>query len=201
MADNPFIKIAVTPPTIVNDEAGLITVVLDHGWDIVHLRHPSSSLREIKNLIEAIPQRYHSRLRLHGHFDLVNDFNLGGLHLNRRCPVAPANYSGPTSRSCHSIEEVIESNDCDYVFLSPVFDSISKPDYNAALDHKDLLRLNQIGLPAVIALGGVTPENIGDLAQYNFSGIAVLGYLWNTNSDRMTISRNLSEFDKTFNTI
>ena len=124
---------------------------------------------------EPPPPRPHRRLRLHGHFELAAQFNIGGLHLNRRCPSAPAFYSGPLSRSCHSIEEVIASTDCDYVTLSPIFDSVSKQGYKAAFSPEDLSRLDDVTAPQTIALGGITPERVPELSRYNFTGFAVKG--------------------------
>lgn len=169
------IRIFITPEDIEPDEPRRIADVLDAGWDYVHLRHPAASLRDMRTLIEAVPQRYHGRLRLHGHFSLAAEFNLGGLHLNRRCPAPPDFYTGPLSRSCHSIEEATAADGCDYVTLSPIFDSISKPGYHAAFADADLRRLNHISRPLVIALGGITPQRIALLQDYNFAGYAVKG--------------------------
>ena len=167
--------IAITPEEIQPCEARWVTSLLDGQWDTVHLRHPAASLTDMRRLIEAIPQRLHRRLRLHGHFVLGAKFNIGGLHLNRRCPSAPAFYSGPLSRSCHSIEEVIASTDCDYVTLSPIFDSVSKQGYKAAFSPEDLSRLDDVTAPQTIALGGITPERVPELSRYNFTGFAVKG--------------------------
>lgn len=170
-----LLKIFITPEEITPEESGLIIRLLDNEWDYVHLRHPLASLRDMRNLIESLPQRYHSHLRLHGHFSLAAEFNLGGLHLNHRCPVAPEFYTGSHSRSCHTLDEVAASTDCDYVTLSPIFDSISKTGYRAAFTDTDLQRLNELQSPLVIALGGITPERISSLGNYNFAGYAVKG--------------------------
>lgn len=171
-----MIRIFITPEEINDGEAGRITGMLDSGkWDYAHLRHPDATLRDMRRLIEEIPQRLHHRLRLHGHFSLAADFNLGGLHLNRRCPSLPDFYDGPHSRSCHSIDEVTAATDCDYVTLSPIFDSISKQGYKAAFSQDELMRLNDIATPRVIALGGITPSRTEDIKKYNFSGYAVKG--------------------------
>lgn len=175
MADN-FLRIFISPEELTDDEAETVTDLLDNGlWDMAHLRHPSASLTEMRHLIEAIPQRLHRRLRIHGHFSLAAEFNLGGLHLNRRCPEAPSFYSGPMSRSCHSIAETVASTDCDYVTLSPVFDSISKPGYKSAFTDKDLKHINGIKTPRIVALGGITPERIDTVKEYGFGGYAVKG--------------------------
>ncbi len=173
-----MIKIAITPENIVDfrQEAVLVRTILDAGWTRVHLRHPETSTNDMKRLVEAIPQEYHTRLVLHGHFHLCNHFNFGGLHLNHHCPSAPFNYNGQLSRSCHSVEETGDAKGFEYVTLSPIFDSISKCGYTSRFTPDLLLSLSTIQTP-VIALGGVTPERINEIKHYNFSGFAMLGAL------------------------
>ncbi|WP_278745692.1 thiamine phosphate synthase [Muribaculum intestinale] len=175
MADN-LLRIAITPPDIRPEEAEAIAAILDAGWDFVHLRHPGASLRDMRNLIESIGPHNHRRLKLHGHFDLLCDFNLGGIHLNRRCPEAPSYFSGNISRSCHSIAEAKEcARKYDYITLSPIFTSISKPGYHGAFTAEEL---STIPPNKVVALGGITPERVADIRSLPFAGYAVLGYLW-----------------------
>ncbi len=110
-----MMKIAITPPVPIVDEHEYIVAILEDGWDYVHLRHPSATTHDMRRLIEAIPQRLHNRLKLHGHFELLNEFNLGGIHLNSRCPEAPRLYSGKISRTCHAIDEAERFGDMEYV--------------------------------------------------------------------------------------
>ena len=181
MADKYRRRIAVTHECALPDEPERIARLLDSGrFSDVHLRHPGASRREMLHLIEDIPQRLHGRLHLHGHFDLTNEFNLGGIHLNRRCPTPPDGYGGTLSASCHSIEEVARCRAAglSYVTLSPVFDSLSKSGYRAAFTADGLSRLDGIDQIEIVALGGVTPENIGQLDRYNFAGYAMLTAAW-----------------------
>lgn len=63
----------------------------------------------------------------------------------------------------------------DYVTLSPIFPSISKPDYGPALG---LAALREVAarLPVpVLALGGVTAETISDCLDAGAAGVAVMG--------------------------
>lgn len=189
-----MLRIAITPEHISPIEHRMIAMILDAGWDYVHLRHPSASITDMRRLIQDIPQRYYRRLRLHGHFELLNEFNLGGIHLNHRCPNAPALYRGAMSRSCHSIDELSQYPECDYLTLSPIFDSISKQGYQAAFSESQLQTL-----PAnrVIALGGITPERIAQIMRYPFAGYAVLGYLFGVDSldelqNRLTEFKNIT---------
>ena len=139
MVDNPA-RIVITGAEPHANESERLTTLLSAGWTYVHLRYPGLSLRDVRYIIERIPQQYHPRLKLHGHFELVNDFNIGGLHLNSRCPVAPTHYSGKLSLTCHTVEDVAkaaETGDYSYVTLSPVFASISKQGYNPVLREED----------------------------------------------------------------
>lgn len=175
-----FVLIAITPEQPVDREGKKITALLSEGWHRVHLRHPEASRTEMRDIIESIPQRLHSRLVLHGHFDLLNEYNLGGLHLNRRCPVPPALYNGPLSRSCHTLAEIYESDGFEYVTLSPIFDSISKNGYTSAFN------LDSLILPKgnIIALGGVASSNIAKLKERGFAGAALLGDIpWDKDTD------------------
>ena len=56
MEADSLMRIAITPPDIRIGEAAMITAVFDAGWDYVHLRHPQASARDIKRIIEDIPQ-------------------------------------------------------------------------------------------------------------------------------------------------
>lgn len=182
-----MIRIAITPEHLDDEsrEALAARVLLESGWDKVHLRHPGTSRTDIRRLIEAIPQEFHNRLVLHGHFDLCNDFNLGGLHLNHRCPAPPTLYRGSLSRSCHSVEELRQCTGLAYATLSPIFDSISKQGYGSRFSDADLAQLSEITTP-VIALGGVTAEQVPVLRRYNFKGFAMLGAIpWNEPADHV----------------
>lgn len=176
-----FIKIAITPAEPRTDESSRIECLLRSGWDKVHLRHPNLDTRGVRAIIEGIDQRLHSRLVLHGHFDLINEFNLGGLHLNHRCPVPPALYRGSLSRSCHTVAEVVtaaSSGLYNYVTLSPVLSSVSKSGYEPSLSVEEFREAIAASSPLpVIALGGVTPEVVPAIRRIGFGGIAVLGYL------------------------
>lgn len=179
--------IAITPELPVTEEGRKIEALLKAGWARVHLRHPGDGRTDMRHLIESVNQRFHDRLVLHGHFDLTNEFNLGGLHLNGRCPVPPPLYHGPLSRSCHTIDEVLAaSTGMRYVTLSPIFDSISKSGYHGAFTAEQLRTLDNANVP-VIALGGIDIERIKLLKGYNFSGYAMLGTIpWNRTEEEIS---------------
>jgi thiamine-phosphate pyrophosphorylase len=76
--------------------------------------------------------------------------------------------------SCHSIDEAqaAEQNGADYIYISPIFPTPSKPGYGPPLGVRHLERCVQaISIP-VIALGGVTPANEASCLAVGAAGIA-----------------------------
>ena len=133
--------IAVTPPAFHDGEAAFISRLLAGGVDVVHLRKPGSAEAECAGLLEALSEDERARVVVHDHFGLAARYGLMGIHLNSRNPSVPEGFRGQLSRSCHSLEEVRRFKpECGYVFLSPVFDSISKQGYASAFSAGDLHR-------------------------------------------------------------
>ncbi|MDE6267917.1 MAG: thiamine phosphate synthase [Muribaculaceae bacterium] len=178
MEADRFRNIVITMPDPVGDEATRIRELLDSDEGLtVHLRHPALSEEETAEILRAIPESLHHRVRLHDHFGLTVRFpHIGGVHLNSRNPVAPEN-AGSVSRSCHSIEEVRQvAGQYDYVTLSPVFESVSKAGYAPT---EDLLNLPfDLQRAGVVALGGVDLADGPLLRRHGFSGMARMGNAW-----------------------
>lgn len=174
--------ILITTPTYFVEEDKIITSLFEEGLDILHLRKPDTAPVYAERLLTLIPEKYHKRIVVHGHFYLKEEYKLKGIHLNHRNPTTPENYSGHISCSCHSLQEVqSKKNKFDYVFLSPVFDSISKENYNSAFSAEEIRAAAKQGIidKRVIALGGIDEENILQVKDYGFGGAAILGSIWN----------------------
>ena len=173
--------ILITTPTYFVEEDKILTSLFEEGLDILHLRKPDTPPVYAERLLTLIPEKFHKRIVVHGHFYLKDEYRLKGIHLNQRNPQAPHNYSGHLSCSCNSIEEVKEKKSSyDYVFLSPVFDSISKAGYASAFSEEQLRAADKAGIidRRVIALGGIDETNIRRVKDMGFGGAAILGGLW-----------------------
>ena len=190
--DAPFLYslymryVVITSPDFIPDEPTLICRLFDCGLDTLHLRKPDSAAEDCARLLDALPAALLPRIVIHDHFNLCRDYGLAGVHLNRRNPVAPSfahtSDGFPTvSASCHSIAEAAERKaTADYVFLSPIFDSISKQGYQSAYTDEMLRAAATDGLidSRVVALGGVTIDKIPQLREWHFGGAAFLGDVW-----------------------
>ena len=141
--------ILITPPTYFVEEDKIITALFEEGLDILHLRKPHTAPMYAERLLSLIPEQYHKRIVVHGHFYLKEEYRLKGIHLNNRNPNLPENYKGHISRSCHSLEE------------------IKKAHKAGIIDKK------------VIALGGIDEDNIRQVKDYGYGGAAIMGAIWN----------------------
>lgn len=177
-----FLVNVFTSPEPISNEAEKINRLFETGVDYVHVRKPDSSLRDIKNLIEDIYYPFRKRIKLHGHFELLNEMTLGGVHLNKRNPLPP-HTAIEISKSLHSIDELKESENFAYVTLSPIFNSISKVGYDSKFN-LDRLSPYLTG-KKVLALGGITPDKFLLLKEKGFSGACLLGYIWEGDFDNV----------------
>ena len=81
-------------------------------------------------------------------------------------------------RSCHRAGEVADAGaeGCDYVMVSPVFATASKPGYGPAMGLRGLEALTcGAAAPPAYALGGIHPPDVADCLAAGASGIAVMG--------------------------
>ncbi|WP_297902349.1 thiamine phosphate synthase [uncultured Parabacteroides sp.] len=189
--------IVITTPSFFPDEASLIKLLFAEGMSRLHLRKPGCGRDELEVLLDKIPTVYYERIVLHDWFALAEERNLGGIHLNRRNPEVPPLYKGSISRSCHSLEEIIEYKPvCDYVFLSPVFQSISKEGYGSGFSLDELRNAKGIIDDKVIALGGISPQTITKLKDIPFGGAAVLGALWGNDPSLLVADQLIKQFKR-----
>jgi thiamine-phosphate pyrophosphorylase len=103
-----------------------------------------------------------------------------GVHLQAAAAVAPARRRlGSTAIigvSTHGLDEVVAAAaaQADYVTLSPIFLTGSKPGYGPALGTAALRAAAESEIP-VLALGGVTAQTAGACLAAGARGVAVMG--------------------------
>lgn len=90
------------------------------------------------------------------------------------CPAARPTVVG---RSCHTPAEVSRAaaEGCDYVTVSPVFTSASKPGYGPALGIDALRGVCRAAPMPTYALGGVDPESAAACREAGAYGVAAMG--------------------------
>ncbi len=158
--------IVISPPTLVPNEHEILNALFEEGLENFHLHKPDLGKEETKEFIQKIPFKHHNKIVLHADFPKF-----------------------------HSLQELAEHKEkYDYAFLSPIFDSISKPGYKSKFSNRSgtSLPVNQgfsqtkpeliaaIKGRNIIALGGVDENKIELTKKIGFIGVAVLGAIWNS---------------------
>lgn len=186
-------KIIISNPTDFEDEIGLIEELLTDNSLVFHLRKPEKSCEELSAFLKQISPEFYQQIVLHSHHDLLEKYKLKGVHFTETIrqiftdealisAVKMLQNKGLTvSFSLHSLEAIIQLPcKADYVFLSPIFQSISKEDYPSAFSVEILTRFfeNRQSAVPVLALGGISNANIEIIQAIGFQGYALMGSVW-----------------------
>lgn len=174
--------IAITSPSVVDEDLYIIQQLLNRGIDIIHLRKSDAEINDCRKLLSKLTYEQRAKIIVHDFPSLYEEFSLKGIHVNKNITSLPINYKGYKTRSCHSFEEIKKyKKEYDYLFLSPIFDSISKSGYKSCFSHDELKKASADGIidKKVIALGGVTFDSIPYLKELNFGGVAMIGSIYN----------------------
>ena len=158
--------IVISHPSIFPNEHLVITSLFENNLEIFHIHKPNFSKQEIQNYIQQFSEKYRSRIFLH--FDFPKFHSLQELEAS-------------------SLHGGLGRSGGEYAFLSPIFDSISKAEHKS----KFSTRLNQfiqvqpelttsIKGKNIIALGGIDEDKIDLARKLGFTGVAVLGAIWNS---------------------
>lgn len=178
--------VLIAPENDIPNEITILTHLFEEGLAYYHLRKPHKNYQEHVAYLNQIDKKYHNRIVVHYFHELVNKFQLKGIHFQeqkRRDHIDnPSNYFknlnmfGKTiSSSFHEPEELVNCYfEFDYHLLSPVFSSISKKGYKGRG-----FNVNHIN-KTIVGMGGVTPENLTEFNKLGFKGVGVLGGIWNT---------------------
>ena len=178
--------IVITNPSAISGEISIIDSLFEEGLSLLHIRKPDFSEMEMAQFIHQIKIEFRSKLVLHNHHELAEDFGITRIHFSEKDRKNSFDYPAMFSKPCryttstHSIEDFNAlENDFDYAFLSPVFKSISKEDYYPKENLFEALKSRTNHSIKCIALGGIDSENIKKILKNDFDDVALLGTIWN----------------------
>ena len=163
----------------------IISSALDGGCRWIMLREKDLPTNErIALLLELtkLATPYDAFIIVNGDLTAAAEAGIQGLHLpqNSHSPVEARAQLGPNAVigvSAHTLKEVNDAAKAgaDYVTLSPVFISPSKPDYGPALKTSGFGAIaTQVTIP-VLALGGIAHNNTKEVLAAGAAGIAIMG--------------------------
>ena len=175
----------ITPTESHEKEIDWICQLLENGLQQLHLRKHTATNEELTEWMDDVPAIFHPKIVIHQQPEMLKEYNLGGFHLNQyhqHQKVEIKKMLQPRqsfSMSAHSFDEIKNSTDFDYYFISPVFDSLSKHGLCAAFDKTTIENgLKENSDKKIFALGGVCAENLKALKKMGFAGAATLGNIW-----------------------
>lgn len=165
----------------IENEVSFINELFDAGMQHFHLRKPSATDQEVRFILEGIRPEFRNRIVLNQSYFLGEEFGITRFHFSTQKRLDSTHKKwikegNILSTSTHSFEEYTTLESCfNYAFISPVFNSISKPDYKKVELRIDWSKKNKVKL---IALGGIDAKNCNELNKNEFDGIALLGSVW-----------------------
>ncbi|MGC2202398.1 MAG: thiamine phosphate synthase, partial [Stellaceae bacterium] len=141
---------------------------------------PSDERRALLSTLIVLGRRYGSTVSVHDDLEAALETGAAGLHLPSGGNPSAARAllpDGLIGASAQSAEEAsrLRAAGADYVTVSPVFMTASKPGYGPALGLEGLAGVVAQAPGPVIALGGITAQNAGRCLAAGAHGVAIMG--------------------------
>jgi thiamine-phosphate pyrophosphorylase len=161
----------------------IVADVLSAGARWIWFRDRDLEIAERRQLamrLAELVQSIGGCLSIGGDVELAAEAETNAVHVRDIAAIAQARrLLGPTALvglSAHSIADALDAHaaGADYVTLSPIYQSASKPGYGPPLGLGAIERAAQIGIP-VLALGGMTASNAAKAINAGAAGVAVMG--------------------------
>ena len=155
------------------------------GARLIQLREkslPHDELLELAHSLTALAHQHDATLLINTHADIALQAGADGVHRPTDGPtvdelrrqLGPEAIIGVSTHSLAQAHAAAEQG-ADYITLSPIFESASKPGYGPALGLDELARVcGAVDVP-VYALAGVTPERAAACVEAGAYGVAVMG--------------------------
>lgn len=161
----------------------VVAEVVSAGARWIWFRDRDLEITERRRLafqLSEIVQSAGGQLSIGGDINLAAETGANAVHVGDISAVREARLTlGPhalVGLSAHSVADVTDAQTAgaNYVTLSPIFETVSKPGYGPALGAEAIGFAARIGIP-ILALGGVTAENVVALKNRGAAGVAIMG--------------------------
>ncbi len=175
----------------------VIEAVFEGGGRWLMLREKDlteNALADLAQEVIALAKPYGALVSVNCDARVAAECGAQGVHLPQGVSVAEARRvvgdAALLGVSAHSAEEAhrAAASGADYVSLSPIFLSESKPGYGPALGGEELRRIAAALAIPVVALGGVTPATAAACLEAGAAGIAVMGTVMRADDPASTIA-------------
>jgi thiamine-phosphate pyrophosphorylase len=157
---------------------------------------PPPERLDLLRALVALGHRFGATVTAHEDIEAVTASSADGVHLPGGGDPAAARRRLPAGLigvSAHSPEEAAAQLQAgaDYVTLSPIFLTASKPGYGPAVGLAALAAAARLSPGPVVALGGIGADNIAACLAAGARGIAVMGEIMRAADPEATVRRLL----------
>ncbi|MDR2237599.1 MAG: thiamine phosphate synthase [Chryseobacterium sp.] len=184
----------ITPEEIMSGETDCINQLFQKGLDLLHIRKPFISRKEMDGFLSEIDAAFYPQLVLHSHYELADDYCISRFHFREAARMGGAYEAyrdkGIISTSVHDISAYNElGKEWEYAFISPVFPSISKKGYGEGTEVLHEIQHRNNPEVKLVALGGINQHNIREISAYETDGVALLGAIWESDDPLETFEK------------
>jgi len=182
--------VGITPGNPAQPITELALAAHHGGLRAVIVREPDLTTQAAMDIASCLKPVYGPGLILHSRTPIGAELaiELGcGLHLPATAD--PARHrramKGWLGISCHTLSDLLAAAQagCDYATLSPVFSPLSKPsDQRPCLGLNTLREICTQSTIPIVALGGITPQNLGACLTAGAASVASMGMLFPPNA-------------------
>jgi len=160
---------------------------------------PAAERRALLAELVELGQPFGAVVMAHDDIDAVKATGAAGVHLPGGSDPAAARHRLPQGLigvSAHSATEAVAQlgAGADYVALSPIFLTDSKPGYGPAVGLDALAAAAPNAPGPIVALGGIAPDNAAQCLTAGARGIAVMGEIMRAADPEAAIRRLLAAF-------
>jgi thiamine-phosphate pyrophosphorylase len=166
------------------DIVTVATAALDGGATVIQLRDKSASTRKLieeGRELRALTQAKGALLIVNDRIDVALAVNADGAHVGQDdMPVALARrllgahrLLGVSAATLQEAEEAVAAG-ADYLGVGPVFPTQAKADAGPATGVERLSEMARLFALPLVAIGGITVENVRSVVQAGATGVAVI---------------------------
>ncbi len=160
---------------------------------------PADEHRALLAALVEIGHRYRATVTAHQDVEAVAAVGADGVHLPSDGDPRSARARLPGALIGASAHSAVEAAarfcaGADYVTVSPIFLTASKPGYGPAIGLDGLAATVAAARGPIVALGGITPANAALCRKAGASGIAAMGEVMRSDDPQATVRLLISAF-------
>lgn len=181
----------------------IIEESLKGGVTIVQLREKSAETLDFYNLalrVKEITQKYNVPLIINDRIDIALAIDADGVHVGQndmpakiaRSIIGKNKILGVSAATITEAKKA-QMDNADYIGVGAIYPTNTKDDATS-VSKKELKEIvKSVDLP-VVAIGGITQENIHELNEYEVDGISVVSAIMSAKNPKIASENLLKEF-------